>query len=230
MDDPVAEYAAEQFLIAEHDLWQARPGVQEGLQANANTLAPYIEMAQVFNDPKVYSGTLFIVHDHEKKDASEFRSRSELEQFLQDHNGASFVFSQLQRFNPWLGSLCNDIWARTHLNVFATVFQTPSRQQTFDIHWDIGSVLIIQLAGRKRWLLWPPVVKTMSELYHPRSFTLGEIGAKPYLDVTLGPGDVLSAPRGWLHSASTESTETSLHVSIGAVHDDIQRLRLQGYL
>jgi hypothetical protein len=73
-------------------------------------------------------------------------------------------------------------------------------------------VLVLQVAGQKRWLVYEPVFEL--PLKHQRySAELGEPGAT-VLDLTLEPGDTLYLPRGWLHEALT-SERDSLHLTIG---------------
>ncbi|MDQ3874514.1 MAG: cupin domain-containing protein, partial [Actinomycetota bacterium] len=64
----------------------------------------------------------------------------------------------------------------------------------------------------KRWLVYPPALELplSDQRYSPE---LGEPG-EPVQDVTLGPGDTLYLPRGWLHEALTSELD-SLHLTIG---------------
>jgi ribosomal protein L16 Arg81 hydroxylase len=73
-------------------------------------------------------------------------------------------------------------------------------------------VLVLQLSGEKRWLMYDPVLELplKDQRY---SSELGEPG-QPVLDLTLRAGDTLYLPRGWLHEALT-SDHDSLHLTVG---------------
>jgi hypothetical protein len=73
-------------------------------------------------------------------------------------------------------------------------------------------VLVLQVAGEKRWLVYDPVFEL--PLKHQRyAAEQGEPGPT-VLDLTLRAGDTLYLPRGWLHEALT-SERDSLHLTIG---------------
>ena len=80
------------------------------------------------------------------------------------------------------------------------------------MHHDTHDVLVLQVAGEKRWLLYDPLLEL--PLKHQRySKSLGEHG-EPTDDLVLRAGDTLYLPRGWLHQAETSDTD-SLHLTIG---------------
>ncbi len=80
------------------------------------------------------------------------------------------------------------------------------------MHHDTHDVLVVQVAGEKRWTLYDPLLEL--PLKHQRySSALGEHGP-PTDDVVLRAGDTLYLPRGWLHEAETSQAD-SLHLTIG---------------
>jgi hypothetical protein len=96
--------------------------------------------------------------------------------------------------------------------VQANAYYTPRSAQGLPVHHDTHDVLVLQVAGQKRWLVYDPVFEL--PLKHQRySAELGEPGAT-VLDLTLEAGDTLYLPRGWLHEALT-SERDSLHLTIG---------------
>lgn len=231
MYDSVAIYIADQFRVAEGNPWEeASPEVQEGFLSDAPAYLPHQEINWIFDHPRSYRDTLFVVRDHERIDASRlFQSRSDLDKFQREHPEASWIYSQLQHFSPWLKQLCDNVETRSSLSNFATAFQTPPGQQALDVHWDIGPVVALQLQGKKRWWLWPPVAKSIAEIYSQRRITPQEVNTEP-VGVLLQPGDALFLPRGWLHCATTEGHETSFHVSIAAFHSDMRNHQMNGYV
>lgn len=94
----------------------------------------------------------------------------------------------------------------------ANSYSTPRGSQGFAVHHDTHDVLVLQVAGEKRWLLYDPLLEL--PLKHQRySKSLGEHG-QPTDDLVLRAGDTLYLPRGWLHRAETSDTD-SLHLTIG---------------
>jgi bifunctional lysine-specific demethylase and histidyl-hydroxylase NO66 len=94
----------------------------------------------------------------------------------------------------------------------ANSYYTPRGSQGFAVHHDTHDVLILQVAGEKRWLLYDPLLEL--PLKHQRySKALGDHG-EPTDDFVLHAGDTLYLPRGWLHQAETSATD-SLHLTIG---------------
>jgi bifunctional lysine-specific demethylase and histidyl-hydroxylase NO66 len=94
-------------------------------------------------------------------------------------------------------------------------YYTPRGSQGFAVHHDTHDVLVLQVAGEKRWLLYDPLFEL--PLKHQRySKALGEHG-EPTDDFVLRAGDSLYLPRGWLHQAETSDTD-SLHLTIGINH------------
>ena len=94
----------------------------------------------------------------------------------------------------------------------ANSYYTPRGSQGFAVHHDTHDVLVLQVAGEKRWLLYEPLLEL--PLKHQRySRSLGEEG-EPTDEIVLRAGDTLYLPRGWLHQAETSDTD-SLHLTIG---------------
>ena len=96
--------------------------------------------------------------------------------------------------------------------VQANAYYTPRDSQGLAVHHDTHDVFVLQVAGEKRWLVYEPVLELplkdqrySKEMGDPR---------ETVHDVTLGPGDLLYLPRGWLHQALTSETD-SLHLTIG---------------
>jgi bifunctional lysine-specific demethylase and histidyl-hydroxylase NO66 len=96
--------------------------------------------------------------------------------------------------------------------VQANAYYTPRGSQGFSVHHDTHDVLVLQVAGEKRWLLYEPLLEL--PLKHQRySPELGAHGEATD-DLVLRSGDTLYLPRGWLHEAKTSASD-SLHLTIG---------------
>jgi bifunctional lysine-specific demethylase and histidyl-hydroxylase NO66 len=126
--------------------------------------------------------------------------------------GATIVLQALHvNWHP-LAVFCRLLEEALGYAVQANAYYTPRGSQGFAVHHDTHDVLVLQVAGEKRWSLYEPVLEL--PLKHQRySAALGDHG-EPTDDVVLRAGDTLYLPRGWLHEAATSETD-SLHLTIG---------------
>jgi hypothetical protein len=126
--------------------------------------------------------------------------------------GATIVLQALHVHWHPLAVFCRQLEDALGHGVQANSYWTPRGSQGFAVHHDTHDVLVLQVAGEKRWLLYEPLLEL--PLKHQRwSPALGELG-EPSDDLTLRAGDTLYLPRGWLHQAETSATD-SLHLTIG---------------
>jgi hypothetical protein len=126
--------------------------------------------------------------------------------------GATIVLQALHVNWLPLAVFCRRLEEAFGLGVQANSYSTPRGSQGFGVHHDTHDVLVLQVAGEKRWLLYDPLLEL--PLKHQRySKSLGEHG-EPTGDLVLRAGDTLYLPRGWLHRAETSETD-SLHLTIG---------------
>jgi bifunctional lysine-specific demethylase and histidyl-hydroxylase NO66 len=126
--------------------------------------------------------------------------------------GATIVLQALHVIWHPLAVFCRLLEDAVGHAVQANSYYTPRGSQGFAVHHDTHDVLVLQVAGEKRWLLYDPLVEL--PLKHQRySKALGDHG-RPTDDFVLRAGDTLYLPRGWLHQAETSDTD-SLHLTIG---------------
>ena len=137
--------------------------------------------------------------------------------------GATIVLQALHVSWHPLAVFCRALEEALGNGVQANSYYTPRGSQGFAVHHDTHDVLILQVAGEKRWLLYEPLLEL--PLKHQRySRALGEHG-EPTDDLVLRAGDTLYLPRGWLHQAETSDTD-SLHLTIGiAAHTWVDAAR-----
>ena len=126
--------------------------------------------------------------------------------------GATIVLQALHvNWHP-LAVFCRLLEDALGRGVQANSYFTPSGSQGFGVHHDTHDVLVLQVAGEKRWRLYDPLLEL--PVKHQRySSALGDHGP-PTDDLVLRAGDTLYLPRGWLHEAETSQTD-SLHLTIG---------------
>jgi hypothetical protein len=126
--------------------------------------------------------------------------------------GATIVLQALHVHHPPLSRFCRELERELCHPAQTNAYYTPPSAQGFKVHHDTHDVFCLQVAGEKRWLVYPPVIELplRSQKYKAE---MGEPG-EPVLDVTMQAGDTLYLPRGWLHQAMTSDT-ASLHLTVG---------------
>ena len=144
-----------------------------------------------------------------------------------DRHPGLYLTTPLDRFLPELleeldvPAYCRDApWCRSRIWMSAPGTVSP-------LHWDIGHNLIVHLAGRKRFWLYPPHA---TRRLHPYGLLSGlpnfcrfdpegeendgrfrAAHAVPRHEVTLSPGEVLYLPSRWWHHV--RSLERALSIN-----------------
>jgi len=126
--------------------------------------------------------------------------------------GATVALPAIHRTWAPLGMLCDTLQAQLDHAAHANVYITPGNAKGFTPHYDVHDVFVLQIAGRKRWQLYEPVIALphRTQLFRPELYT----GQAPMAEVELNAGDLLYLPRGVLHSTATTGS-FSAHVTIG---------------
>ena len=126
--------------------------------------------------------------------------------------GATIVLQALHLHHAPLAAFARELEQELGQPVQVNAYYTPRSAQGLAVHHDTHDVFCLQVAGEKRWLVYEPALELpLKEQRYRRE--LGEPG-EPVLDMTLGPGDTLYLPRGWLHEALTSDSD-SLHLTVG---------------
>ena len=127
-------------------------------------------------------------------------------------SGATVVLPALQRTWAPLRQLCAALEDRLSHPVHANAYLTPGDSPGFTPHYDTHEVFVLQIAGTKRWRVFPPSrpLPHRSQPFSPIGFNLPPL----LLELELRPGDLLYLPRGYVHAAHT-SRGHSAHVTIG---------------
>ncbi|MEV1332378.1 cupin domain-containing protein [Micromonospora costi] len=137
-----------------------------------------------------------------------------LEQYA---GGATLVLQGLHRTWPALIDFARDLGLALGQPLQVNAYLTPPGNQGFATHYDTHDVFVLQVDGRKRWRIHPPVLPDPLER-QPWGGRADEVAATAQgpaaLDVVLAPGDALYLPRGWLHSAQAQES-SSLHLTVG---------------
>ncbi|MGX7824451.1 cupin domain-containing protein [Actinokineospora sp. 24-640] len=131
--------------------------------------------------------------------------------------GATVVLQGLHRMWPALIDFSTGLVADLGHPVQINAYVTPASSQGFSAHYDVHDVFVLQLAGRKRWLVHEPVHRDplRSQPWNQHADAVAERAREaPLIEATLNPGDALYLPRGYLHSARALG-EVSAHLTVG---------------
>jgi hypothetical protein len=131
------------------------------------------------------------------------------------NEGASLMFEGVHRHWRPLVEFTTRFSAELGHPVRVNAHVTPPHARGLAPHHDYHDVFVVQISGRKRWVVHEPAVEAPLFRELPSGAAVRERAQEqPVLDTVIGPGDVLYLPRGMVHAASTED-ETSIHISIG---------------
>jgi len=136
-----------------------------------------------------------------------------LERILAEYQaGATITLPGFHRAWKPLGALAGAIEEEFDHPVHTNVYITPGYTAGFAPHYDTHEVFVLQIAGRKHWLIEKPPLRLphRSQPFNPQNY----VGTAPVLQVDLAPGDLLYLPRGFAHSTTT-SDSFSVHVTLG---------------
>ncbi len=180
----------------------------EGIVSDSDGRYPAIRLAKSggYFAPEVYTHTIkhgdesFVGIPDIKKVSEEYR------------RGATIALPAIHRRWKALGLLCDQLQTDLDHPTHANVYITPGNAAGFTPHYDVHDVFVLQLAGKKHWSIYPPVIELphRSQLFTPQAYS----GQAPFMEVELSAGDLLYLPRGFLHSTST-SDSFSAHTTIG---------------
>jgi hypothetical protein len=139
-------------------------------------------------------------------------------------DGSTVVLQGLHRTWPPVGSLAADLAAQLGHPVQVNAYVTPPQSQGFAPHYDTHDVFVLQVHGRKRWVVHAPVLPDAlpdEPWEQRRSLVQARADEPPLLDVVLEPGDCLYLPRGFVHAASALGG-TTVHLTFG-IHPTTER-------
>jgi ribosomal protein L16 Arg81 hydroxylase len=115
--------------------------------------------------------------------------------------GATVIVNRFDRADISVNQLITRLRADRATDVCANAYLSASESQSFGWHDDDHDVLVLQLAGTKRWEFAPA---------DPNGSAPERLGTA----VELAAGDALFVPRGVAHAVSTTSSDPSLHLSV----------------
>lgn len=132
-------------------------------------------------------------------------------------DGHTLVLQGLHRLWPPLIDFAGQLGVDLGHPVQVNAYITPPSSQGFAAHYDVHDVFVLQLDGRKRWLIHEPVHRDplRDQPWERRTDAVAARAEQPpVIDTVLSPGDALYLPRGYLHSA-TALGGVSAHLTVG---------------
>lgn len=111
--------------------------------------------------------------------------------------GASCILHNAELRDYLLHKLCHDGEVLTGTPINCNIYLTPSGEKAFPPHTDPHDVIVVQIAGAKRWFI--------------------ESTSQPVCTYDMHPGNILLVPRGVIHHAESLESQTpySLHLTFG---------------
>jgi hypothetical protein len=146
------------------------------------------------------------------------RSRGERElraEALQDlcRQGISLVINKIGNLAPAIGRMDRLVERHLRTRAFTNAYVSFARDSAFGAHWDDHNVLVLQVAGRKRW--WCYGQPHRFPVASPKFPSPGPVDLnRPVWEAVMEPGDVLFIPRGDVHRAEVLG-DASIHLTVG---------------
>lgn len=125
-------------------------------------------------------------------------------------SGATLIVNHIDDLVPAVAAIADDVGDRLGARTAVNLYASWRSEHGFDPHWDHHDVLVLQLAGRKKWSIYRPT--HMNPLRGDPFVPPGKEDT-PDFEELLEDGDLLYVPRGWIH-APVPAGDLSLHLTI----------------
>jgi hypothetical protein len=124
--------------------------------------------------------------------------------------GATLAFHAVDDVHAPLTSLAESLDLTFHAHTQINIYAGCGMRHGLDLHRDDEEIFVLQIDGRKRWLLYGDAVGDLDRTVLADSTP----PAGAAVDEMLRPGDLLYIPRGCYHLA-IPMNEPTLHLTIG---------------
>ena len=125
--------------------------------------------------------------------------------------GATLVVDNVEEVCEPIRDLSAELERTFQERVMVNTYVTFRESNALDVHWDDHDVLILQVAGKKRWSLYGA---TRPYPLRPDIKANTQPTQEPIWEGMVEDGDLLYMPRGCWHRANSTG-EPSLHLSVG---------------
>ncbi|MEM8575600.1 MAG: cupin domain-containing protein [Pseudomonadota bacterium] len=181
-------------------------------------LLTYDDVDRILTTRDMKRGEVALTKAKQKFPASEYMfadNTIKTDQLYRLHDGgATIILNHLHRRHPPLAELTAALELEFSAGFQTNIYITPPGNQGFNPHFDTHDVIVLQLAGSKRWQLYStPIELTLSgHGDFARQHEPGDISE----EFDLRAGDTLYIPRGLVHEAIS-TDETSMHITVGVM-------------
>ena len=182
----------------------------------AAPLLPWFAINQIIESDTLAADRLRVVRSNVDVLPVMFRSRDAASQLRAGTlrsllaQGASVVINRIDDLVPSVGRLADAIERRLSHTTWVNAYLSFGRGSAFKAHWDSHDVLVLQVHGSKRWRSFGSPMPLPVEGHGPTD----PFPREAVWEDQLGAGDVLYLPRGEIHEATLEGSE-SVHLTIG---------------
>jgi ribosomal protein L16 Arg81 hydroxylase len=219
IDAVLAPYALDRFLA---DVWGKQCLHVKGAPGKFASLLPWDSYNALVQRSIMNPLTLRLVKEGKGVPLDDFAKKVTLcgketlqirpvEFAKQLRDGASIVFDHVQEHYDPVARLAESFQFVLHETVNVNSYAGFRTNNGFDLHWDGHDVFILQVSGRKKWIVYGADQK------HPLKGG-GKPGAPPptppVWEGVLEDGDMLYFPCGWWHIAFPLDGP-SLHLTVG---------------
>lgn len=127
------------------------------------------------------------------------------------HSGYTLILNSIDKKFDKILTLLKSAENHFGLTGSANLYLTPPNSSGFSPHWDDHSVFVLQIYGKKQWLIYD----TSEECRNKKSAVYRNLHAsRPIVDTQIQIGDLLYIPQGFVHSAKTTNS-ISVHITMG---------------
>jgi ribosomal protein L16 Arg81 hydroxylase len=166
---------------------------------------------RVVKEAKAMPPETFMRYEQSRRDQRVFIPRLQTQALTEQlRQGATLVLDNLEDLHEPIGELALDFQRTFRERVHVNLYASWHTSNAFDLHWDDHDVIVLQVAGRKRWGVYGA-----TRAYPLRqSAALKPPEGPPVWEGHLEDGDLLYLPRGCWHYA-VPVAEPTLHLSFG---------------
>jgi ribosomal protein L16 Arg81 hydroxylase len=214
-DHVIAPLTRDQFLM---DYWTKSFLVAKGTPGRFSDLLGWDELNAILEQHRLHPPRFRLTHEGRNIDPFRYASPSaggiprlnsgKLAACLSA--GATLVLDCVEEMAPRVRQLASSFRDALHASTHVNLYAGWHSQKGLDLHFDTQEVMVLQVAGRKRWQIYRPTRLNPlpdDEEAAPRPTD------PPVWDGMLEDGDMLYIPRGWWHVAFPVG-EPSLHLTL----------------
>jgi len=208
----VETFLDEIWAATHHHIKRGCPGYFDGLLRGPSTVDELLELFRL--EPSAVR----LVKGRDKKGSENLLLPDGSLDVVGIHNdfakGYTIVLDGVEKYVRAVGTLARSIEVELNFPIQVNTYITPPGQTGLAPHYDDHDVLILQVQGSKIWHLYLGADRPPREIQREKDKAVDADGLPAPTDVRLEAGDILSVPRGRVHSAETTS-EQSIHLTVG---------------